>query len=208
MMPPFNNRLLLWLFTGLALLFYVLPWVVNPGAGLTIGGYDLAEWISLSPMARTQSPALLTSFLLRLPLLALTWIIALHAPAPAFAYRWWGYALVMMLLVLVQIPPLEIAIQPDDINYRQQALLAGLSLVGGMAGLSERLNRYCLQLTLLLAVVTGAAAVAGLLQAQDIMRQYKLPAETGIGAIGLAVVFVLLAAVIGYNRLNASRAAR
>ncbi|MCU0513679.1 MAG: hypothetical protein MUE40_14060 [Anaerolineae bacterium] len=52
-----------------ALLAYLLPWVVNPGAALTPGAYDLAEWVSLTPMARGQSPVLLTPLLLRLPLL-------------------------------------------------------------------------------------------------------------------------------------------
>lgn len=195
-----------WLFILLALMAYVSPWVINPGAGLTVGAYDLAEWVSLSPAARAQSPALLTTFLLRLPLMSLTLLIALNAPRSAFTYRRWLHTLAVLPLCVAQLPPPEFLSQTDDINYRQQALLAGGSLILAIIGLSGALHRYRLPVMVAVAGVSAVAVLAGLFQAQDILRQYKLPAETGFGGILLALLFALLAGAALYRLVKSNRA--
>ena len=59
-----------WRFLLLALIAYSLPWVVGPGAALTLNAYDLAEWTSLHPAVRTAAlPFALTFGLRLLPLL-------------------------------------------------------------------------------------------------------------------------------------------
>ncbi len=54
-----------------ALIGYHLAWYTHPTAGFTTNAFDLAEWASLHPAVRSSSPPMLTSFLLRLPLIML-----------------------------------------------------------------------------------------------------------------------------------------
>ncbi|MFN8529394.1 MAG: hypothetical protein U0670_12340 [Anaerolineae bacterium] len=55
-------------FLSLGLIGYFSAWVVNPGVALTLHAFDLAEWASLHPVVRAE-PMLITTLLLRLPLL-------------------------------------------------------------------------------------------------------------------------------------------
>jgi len=64
----------------LAFFAYLLPWLHNPGQALTLGSYDLAEWLSLHPGVRAQTPPMLASLLLRLHLVILAGLIAVWIP--------------------------------------------------------------------------------------------------------------------------------
>jgi hypothetical protein len=201
---------LLWLFMALALAAYALPWVINTSAALTLNGYDLAEWISLHPAARNQEPILLTSLLLRLPLLCLCGLIAIQAQRPLFTLGWWLRAIGIALLVLAQLPPLEFANTPNDPNYQQQLALALVSLVLGGLGLSGILARWRLPIALILVVLGCGASLAGLSQSIGMMNDFSLAAQTGSGIILYLVlsigwlVYTLYSVIHAYN---ANRAA-
>ena len=96
------------------LLFYLFPWVVNPGVSLSLGGYDLAEWASLHPAVRDATPALFTSLLLRLPLACLALLIAFTAQRRLLP------VLIVLIAALGLLPPPEFIKATNDPNYRQQ----------------------------------------------------------------------------------------
>ncbi len=75
-------RFRFWLVIAVMLVCYALPWVINPGVSLTLGGYDLGEWTSLHDAVRGEQLPLLTSFLLRLPLALVAVLIGVAQPHP------------------------------------------------------------------------------------------------------------------------------
>ncbi len=180
-LPPIG---IFWAWIVLLLLTYSLPWLINPGNGLTVNAYDLAEWTSLSPVVRTQ-PLLYTSLFLRLPLMLITWLIALVTPQPRFSIVWLCHTALCLSLVIAQMPPLEFLMQPNDPNYQQQFGLASLSLFGVFLGLSGWLHRirfWLIQGTIILALI---ALIMGHTQAMPLMQQFHLPAVTGLGFWGM-----------------------
>lgn len=167
----------LWLF--LALISYLLPWVVLPASALTMGGYDLAEWLSLHPAARADS--LLLPLLLRLPLalLALLIIAQFHLP------RWLRLA-ALGIVCIALLPPLEFVRNTSDINYQQQFALAALTLFfGGAVWLfvPTRLHQWLVAALLIGLILCG---VLGSLNAVTLMQVYRLPVDYGIGGFLLA----------------------
>ena len=178
-----------------ALMFalYLLPWVVNPAASLTPNGYELAEWTSLHPAVRGANPPLLTSLLLRLPLVCLALLIA-------FTTRRGIPPVVIVLVVTAGLLPLGLLDAVDDPNYRQQGALALLTLIGGAVGISGVLPRYRRFIATGIALIAAAASIIGLLQGVDLMLGFELPAQVGLGGVALAVVFVVAAGGIIANQ--------
>lgn len=180
----------------LLLVGYALPWVVGAGAGLTFSGYDLAEWTSLHPAVRGVEPVLLTTLLLRLPLTCIALWIAFAAPS------WWRWltGAAVVLLALAQLPPFEfVTVARIDPNYRQQALLAGITLVVGLGGVftSPRPGSWGRWVAVGAALMGAAVGILGLIQALDLMRAFDIPASPGIGAVATPVLFVVSAAITG-----------
>ncbi len=120
-----TKTLLWWMLVGLALLSYCLPWIHNPGTSLSLNAYDLAEWATLHPSVRTSTPPLITSLLLRLPLLCLALAIVVNSLQSN------GIKLMLICITAVALlPPLEFFGSAfEDINYRQQFILAMITLL-------------------------------------------------------------------------------
>lgn len=165
---------------------YLLPWVVNPAASLTPNGYELAEWTSLHPAVRGASPPLMTSLLLRLPLVCIALVVA-------FTTRRSIVAAMFVLVVSAGLLPPELLQATGNPNSTQQGALALITLIGGMVGVSEILPRTRRWVASAIAVVGGVACVVGLAQGVDLMRGFTLPAQIGIGGAVLAVVFAAAA---------------
>ena len=184
----------------IALMFalYLLPWVVNPAVSLTMNGYELAEWTSLHPAVQGANPALLTSLLLRLPLVCIALLAAFTSRVDK-----WSSRIIPGLIVLVvtggMLPP-ELIQATDNPNSRQQGALALVTLIGGGIGLSGILRRYRRWIAVGIALVGAAASVIGLVQAVELIHGFELPAQIGIGGVGLAIVFVVTAAGIVTNQ--------
>lgn len=173
----------LWGFVALALVAYVLPWLVNPGAGLTFNAYDLAEWLSLHPAVRDTSPPLLVTAGLRGLLCLLAWLIA-FAPAPTRFIR--GSHLVFVVLVAVALlPPLEFftAAAWGDSNYRQQFALSLLTLIVGLLGLSQRFIRWSVVLQTGIVIISLLISLIVLAHSTSLMQMVRLPAQPGPGGI-------------------------
>jgi hypothetical protein len=172
-----------------ALLAYVLPWLQNPGQALTLGGYDLAEWLSLHPGVRGQSPPYLASALIRLHLVLFAALITLWIPR-----RLWPVTMLsVLLLVIAQLPPPEFVSQSDDMNYQQQLGLAVTTLI--VCGVFAFLNGRTLA-TLIIAAVGVIASMWGLSQAREFMQVFALPAWVGVGAPLLALIYLVMIGLI------------
>ncbi len=181
-------RLTTALATLLMLALYALPWLVNPGVSLTPGAYDLAEWTSLHPAVRGETPALLTSFLLRLPLVCVGLLIAFSARGNKLVP-----AIAVLLIAAGLLPPLEFVRALGDVNYQQQFALALITLVGGAIGLSGILARRHQAIVVTIAMIGAAASIVGLFNGYQLMRWFELPVQIGVGGVLLALAFAAFA---------------
>lgn len=184
----------------IALMFalYLLPWVVNPAVSLTMNGYELAEWTSLHPAVQAATPPLLTSLLLRVPLVC----IALLAAFTSRAEKWSSRvipALIVLVVAAGLLPP-ELIQATDNPNSRQQGGLALVTLIGGAVGLSGVLPGYRKWLAAGIAIIGGAASVIGLVQGHSLMQGFDVPTYIGVGGVGLAVLFGVAAFGIVTNQ--------
>jgi hypothetical protein len=195
-----QNRILMITFP-IAIIAYLLPWAVNTTTGLTLGGYDLTEWLSLHPATH---PSRIPTLLLRGQLLILTLIIAWTAKKPLFTNGWWLRCVVIGLLVVAQLPPPEFLSWIGDQNQQQQALLAILSLTGGIIGLTGILHRFRHYLLVAIIIIGLLANIYVLTQIQARMQDFGLKATLGIGGLSLIVVYValLIIYILGYLKVN------
>lgn len=192
---------------ALALVAYALPWIANPGTGLTMGAYDLAEWASIHPANRTASPTLLTTLLLRLPLVLLVFTLVLASQKyRRFSGEWWLVVVSLAVFVLATLPPLEfITENRHDPNYRQQAILALAVLLGGGLGLIRALRwRYAAGLLLLLLGLAVTCSWIGTLQAFDLMVDLRMPSELGPGIyiFSLSSIIMMADTFVQQKRAN------
>lgn len=187
------NSLALWLWLAVGLITYLLPWVVNPGTGLTFGGYDLAEWTSLHPSVRAGG--LTTTLLLRLSPVVLLVLFVLALRTQRFTAMWWAAFITITLGAIAMLPPLEFfTIFRDDPNYQQQMLLSVITLVGGFIAISGLLGHVSWYLVIVLGIIGIVVSGIGLTQSQRLMIDFSLPSQPGMGSFGMILTF--LAAIL------------
>jgi len=183
---------LLWFAAAAALVAYTLPWMANPDASLTFGGYDLAEWASLHPEVRAM-PLWMTSLLLRLQPAILALILALNASCPSRSPGWWVSALIVFATAVALLPPLEFFSETSgDGNHQQQFGVALIALGSGIGGLSGWLHKWRLSITFSLALLGAATSLIALTQANLLMSGLQLPSQMGWGGLILIAVYVVL----------------
>ena len=180
-----TNRFII-IIIPIALLAYLIPWAVNTSTGLTLGAYDLAEWLSLHPATH---PTRLPSLFLRGQLLLITLSIALSVNKPLFTIGWWLRLIAVLLLTVAQLPPPEFLAWTGDLNQRQQAMLAIASLVGGSIAMTGLLVRY--RDYFQIAVSSAGIITTLYVTAQIIprMQEFGLSPAFGIGAFALISVY-------------------
>lgn len=179
---------------ALLIVAYLQPWIINGSAALNLTAYDLAEWASLHPAAVAQTPPLLTSLLLRLPLACAGVWLAWYRPHSGAARILVG--VIVTLIAIGLLPPPEYLGQRDNPNYQQQAGLATLTLAAALAGLfaARRVKPIVRTVVSVIALVGGlVAALGGLSLAVQWMGEYGLPAIIGSGAIMMGVCFAVTA---------------
>jgi len=169
-----------------AFMFYTLPWITHSTSSLTFGAYDLAEWSSLHPAVRFVEPILQTPLLLRLPAALLLVAFALSVPASRFSRAWWIAFAVVIVGAIALLPPLEFFSATDDPNYRQQALIAVIALLGGFVSLSGIFARVNFPLVILLCGVAFVMALIGFNDAHHLLIAFQIQPTHGIGVIGFA----------------------
>ena len=137
---------------------------------------------------------LLTSLLLRLPLACLALLIAFSTRRGIVP------ALLVIVIAVALLPPLEFIHALDDANYRQQAAIALLALIGGGIGLSGVLPRYRHWIAAAVALIGAAASLIGLAQGYDLMRGFEIPAQIGLGGIAMGIGFIVTAGAAVLNQ--------
>lgn len=197
-----STRRVLSVMLGLALgvVCYYLPWYTHTTAGFTMNAFDLAEWTSLHPAVRSSSPPMLTSFLLRAPQWALVAALALAANLWGDLRARWIVRAAALALALRFIPPKDFfTTATSDPNYRQMALLTGLSVFSAAAAVAiARLGPGRQTWLVAGALVAGAlAGWIGLSRAGVLLDNFEIAVQIGPGAFGFsaaAAVVVLAAA--------------
>lgn len=178
---------LAWIGLALAVVACYLPWLWHPTAGLSPGAYDLAEWLSLHPVARASLPPLLPSFLLRAAFALLAMLFAAHAPQARQRAVRWGARLVALVLALTLFPPLEfLTVARGDGNYQQQFALGVATLVGvvGLVVWREVFSGQAEWGLIVCTTLLGAACGAwGLLEGQRGMASLGVSVAVGAGGI-------------------------
>ncbi|MEP0762409.1 MAG: hypothetical protein HRF48_06680 [Chloroflexota bacterium] len=153
---------------------------------------------------RASSPALLTSFLLRVPQLALILALALHANYLGDARVRWLVRVAALLVALRFLPPREFfGSAASDPNFRQMMLLTGLGVGGVVAAiLAEKLARRWqgLLAAALLALGIGAGWW-GLARAHTLLDNFEIAVSVGVGAVGYTA-FSALVALLGLSLLR------
>lgn len=180
---------------ALALVCYYLPWYTHATAAFTLQAYDLAEWASLHPAVRAESPALLTSFLLRLPQMTLVLAAALLANGSSDPRARWLVRGVAVMVALRFLPPREFFGNASaDPNYRQMAVFTALSVAGIVgaavgASLPVRWQTWATVGVLLAGVLAGWW---GLSRTYPLLDNFEIGVQVGSGVVGYTV-FCLLA---------------
>ncbi len=174
------------------LMAYVSPWVLAEGASLSLNAYDLAEWSSLHPAARSAQPALLPSLLLRLPLACTA--IALACVAADSPRTWRALGLLGSLAaVIALLPPLEfLRGGTGDANYQQLLALAGLSLVGAATvyfGAGFLVTNHIILALTMLGLGSG---LWGWYQGCRLIEGFEIAVYPGPGPILLAAASIVL----------------
>lgn len=185
-----DSQSVLWVWTvlGICVTAYALPWVVNPGLSLSLGAFDLAEWVSLRLPYRPLDMMLL----LRLPPVCIAVMVAFRVGHGRFSWNWWLGLGVVMMIGIALLPPIEFFTQfQDDVNYGQQFNLTVWVLVMGAVGLAGILPDVLHRLAVVVAGLAGVTiAVLGLTQAQALMIEFQLPVQIGFGGVLLITGFV------------------
>ena len=187
-----------------ALVAYLQPWIIAQAGSMSLNAYDLAEWASLIPAQRGTSPPLAAPLLLRLQPLILTLLLSLIASGRK------GMALsaaAICLLAIAQLPPFEYIYDINNLNYRQQFVLAAASLVAGLGLLLLRRRWITTMLLPALAIVGIAAAALGLSEAMALYSQFGLAAAPGAGLWIMGLCYALLL-LLGLRRMLTARGTR
>jgi hypothetical protein len=178
----------------LAYIAYSLPWVVAPGASLTLNAYDLAEWSSLHPATRMN--AYLTPLALRALPLLLTLLIA---NLPARSHWLQGVkALLIVIMAIALLPPFEFFGSTwQDNNHQQQVALAGAMLLSGILVLWIGKWRQVLNNVLVFSLLV--LSIFGVVTGLNMLRAYNVPVA---GISGGAALFVVLTVILVAIQLN------
>jgi hypothetical protein len=94
-----------------------------------------------------------------------------------------------LILCIAQLPPLEFIRNTGDSNQQQQALLAALSLTGGIAGLSTWFSRYQYYIFIGLSITGVVTSLVALPQALNTMQAYRLPTAVDAGGSMLITAY-------------------
>jgi lysylphosphatidylglycerol synthetase-like protein (DUF2156 family) len=185
-----KSNYLTYLLLGIALFGYVLPWILTSTSPMSLGAYELAEWSSLHPSQPTSSPPMLVPLLLRLQLVIISVLVALHAQT--VLQRWIGLC-VIALLAVAQLPPLEfLTIARDNINYQQQFMLATISLIIGGGLIVRNPKQWQSIITVVLLSIGVISSINGLQQAQALYTLSLQEHTIGSGLIVTVGAYIIM----------------
>lgn len=194
---------LAWLVLWCALLgviAYHMVWQTHKVAAFNSNAFDLAEWVSLHPTVRAESPALFTPLLLRLPLILLAGIMVTASSVLQAEKAKWLWRGVALLVVLRLNPPTDFypwgGGSPNDQQLGRLTAF-GLAAVLVMILGGRWLRYFWKPATLILLIANLIAAIEGYNRAKKVLDSIRI--ETGIG--GGLVVYVVILMIAGVATL-------
>ncbi len=176
------------------LVAYHGPWFTHITAGFTMHAYDLAEWASLHPAVRADTPWLRTSLFLRLGWWAVVVGVALAANGWPDARVQWSLRALALGLALRFVPPKEFfSGASNDPNYRQMAALFVLSVlaIGGAWALERAGARWQRGAWLAVLGIGVGGGWWGLARAGELLYNFQIDVQIGWGAFGYSLAAVL-----------------
>lgn len=187
-----NHRFFIFLTTFLAIVAYIIPWITHPSASFSMGAYDLAEWASLVP-------SLGTTWMLRLQLVFVTWLIALYNRNNWFSLSWWILTIILATVVLAQLPPIDFFLSAQtDKNYQIQFALAIISTVGILLSLIPQIKRYRYLLTVTVGIAGIITSMIGVNQAIQQLERFNIIVELGFGSSLLILCYLSIIIYTGF----------
>lgn len=175
-----------WIFFILALIAYISPWVLNSSSGLSVGAYDLAELLSKQPFNQTIYT---TIFFLRLQLFLITCYLAFSTSNYQWTFYWWILVIVCIGLIITQLPPLTFIVDTDDVNQQQQAVLAGISFLGAIVGLSGYFYQQKKIILIIITILGIATSLYAIIQSLRILNAYEGGIIIGFGSFMLIALY-------------------
>ncbi len=178
-----------------------MPWHDHAVAAFRLNAFDLAEWGTLHPTIRLESPTLWSSLLLRWPLLGLGLSMAIsanHLRDERWRWIWRGIAI---LVVLRLNPPIEFYKGPGSAGDNEQQLgyltLVGLVSVLVLIGTQRWLNKFYWPILLVIWLSIGYGSWEGLRRITLVVESLAVEVNYGggfylmmslvVGIIGLAI---------------------
>ena len=183
------------------------PWTATTGAAFSVNLFDLAEWTSLDPVVRGGNPTLLSTFLLRATVALIALALAIKIVDMPNRLARWGLWLLTFLIGVGLLPPLDFFRGSfDDPNYRQQFVIAAVTLISigaiiffGRRG-TVRALAWIGSILSILALIFG---VIGTLMAASELGAFGLRFAPGVG---IAITGVALIGAISLSTIIHFRA--
>lgn len=205
--PRRQNRNLAWLVLWCALLgviAYHMVWQTHKVAAFSSNAFDLAEWVSLHPTVRAESPALFTPLLLRLPLIFLAGVIAASSSVLQAEKGKWIWRGVALLVVLRLNPPTDFypwgGGSPNDQQLGRLTAIGLVVLLVIIAG-----GRWFWKpISIGLLTASLVTALEGYHRAQKILNSIQIYTEIGgglvlyMGVLALAGLAVFISWIVGF----------
>lgn len=148
----------------LVLIGFFSPWVPHATAGLTITGFEMAEWIKFAPEVRDQSAGLRRMDFYFPPVAAVIGLVALATDHRTWRWYQWGLILLAFGLSLLPFPLLEEVNSLAGIkaNWGRLAMVAYGLLAAGISmwfkALPPKFRGVGLMLLSLLALILTSLA--------------------------------------------------
>jgi hypothetical protein len=176
---------------GITLIFLLVawigcyfPWIATTGTAFSVNLFDLAEWTSLDPNVRGGNPPLLATFLLRATVGLIAVALATKSIGISNRVARWGLWILAALIGAGLLPPLDFFRGAfDDLNYRQQFVIALISVMG----------------TCVVIFIEGRTISASMKLREKLGVRFLL--GSGLAILGLATG--MIGAVLGIRELSA-----
>lgn len=185
---------------------YNLPWLMSNGAGLTMDGFDLAEWASLHPDVVHSTPGLLTSLFLRIiPVIVIAIVATNTPPYPSNRRLWLSSAFITIIVAVMLFPPFEfLTSERGNMNYRQMFVISISCLVGGGVGLSGIFYRMRFYVMMVGGICGVLVSTFGLSQVFQLYADFYLPRQVAIGGILTILAFAMIV-IVGVQHILSKR---
>lgn len=186
----------------LALLGIALPWAATSSAALQPNAYDLAEWLTLLPAIRNNTPLMLPVLLIRTALLFVgILLLLLRSTLPQRTGQLIVWGCVFGIFVAL-IPSIDFFRgQYTDPNYAQQFYLWFAFTIAVTAIVALGNHRWLHNQILwgLMAIGGSIAALSGYVWGMQVLGLYEVGFRVGVGIVIYCVALITFGAILLFS---------